>query len=1139
MKTLNVIIIMVCTFMFFANNGYGKNDPDYMSKRSYPLDTGNSTYFQGYDNSLAGSTIEYHSPSPDIQSALLVRATDGTMTIEWETEPAPSEVPADTVKFIWLAGLGCNIGMEPFDLYLNDTFLLTFQTYDEKVWKVSGAEGSELSFKTSMIDMAKDRFGAAVLSVPKKLVKDGKAQTLKITGHRSGSNAWVMTFQGKLQDAIALMPRNALQKQGDTLLQPVDMSITYLGEPVSAEISIQGVQDTTVKLNSIFNHFTVAVPEVETERKVEVSVTIGSRQVFSRPLTVSPVRKFTIHLVQHTHTDIGYTRPQTEILSEHLRYIDYALDYCDQTDDYPEDAKFRWTCEASWPVREYLENRPYSQIERLRKRVQEGRIELTGMMFNMSELADEASYVDFVQAIGEFKKHGMPVKTAMQNDVNGFAWCLVDYFQDTGVEYLSMGTHGHKALIAFDHPTPFWMESPSGNRLLAFRADHYMTGNFFGIHVADMQNLETGLFDYLEELFAKGYPYDQIAVQYSGYSTDNSPPGLNSCEMVKRWNEKYAWPKLRTAVASDFLDQMKKAHGENLPVYRAAWPDWWTDGFGSAARETAASRNTHAEMIANLGLLSMVRMSGVELPASLHEKIAVVQDALLFYDEHTFGAAESISDPMAENSKVQWMEKAAYVWDAVKNSRLLTEYGMGLIQPLLPRSKEPVITVFNTLNWQRSGLMQVYIDNEILPKSRSFRIVDADGMTVEAQLESSRNDGNTWSLWLENIPPLGFKTYRIEVDEGPRKRLPIQSADHAAIENKYYRIEIDSENGALQSLFDKELNLELVDNRADWHLGQLIYEISNPRGQLDQFRLDDYQRTPWENIELHDGIDGPIWRSIVITGTSEGFDKEKGVELEIRLFKKAKRIDFHYSGRKERVRDPESVYIAFPFHMPESEIMYEVQGGLVRPGKDQIPGSSSDWNTFQNFVRIKNSHAQIVWGSEAMPLVQLGDINLGKFMYIAEVNDPHIYSWPMNNLWVTNFRASQEGDLEWTYYFTSGDEPTATAATRFGWGARVPFLSRVLPAAGVDESLTSHSFLNLDQTNLLLVSTRPAKDHAGIILQLRELEGKATTVNVNQLLNGAALKSAYEVNVLEERIAQDTPDLKIKPYATKFIKVEL
>jgi alpha-mannosidase len=73
---------------------------------------------------------------------------------------------------------------------------------------------------------------------------------------------------------------------------------------------------------------------------------------------LAPIKEWTINLVQHSHTDIGYTRSQTEILAEHLRFIDYALDYCDQTDHYPDDARFRWTCEASWTVREYLKARP-------------------------------------------------------------------------------------------------------------------------------------------------------------------------------------------------------------------------------------------------------------------------------------------------------------------------------------------------------------------------------------------------------------------------------------------------------------------------------------------------------------------------------------------------------------------------------------------------------------------------------------------------------------------------------------------------------------------------------------------------------------------------------------------------------------
>ena len=83
--------------------------------------------------------------------------------------------------------------------------------------------------------------------------------------------------------------------------------------------------------------------------RVEIRCEAGAQSFQVK--TLAPPKQWTVYLTQHTHTDIGYTRPQTEILPESLRFLDYALDYCDLTDDYPDDAKFRWTCETFWAVR--------------------------------------------------------------------------------------------------------------------------------------------------------------------------------------------------------------------------------------------------------------------------------------------------------------------------------------------------------------------------------------------------------------------------------------------------------------------------------------------------------------------------------------------------------------------------------------------------------------------------------------------------------------------------------------------------------------------------------------------------------------------------------------------------------------------
>ncbi|MBN2092329.1 glycosyl hydrolase family 38, partial [candidate division KSB1 bacterium] len=723
-----------------------------MESFTFPIEKSANNLLNGFQKSIQGQTMHYHSPLPGGSSALLVRALDGKMAIEWETEPVPSSFNDESVTFVWLSGTGCNLGEADFDLLINGNRYLTFRVINENEWRIQGKQKTELDFSTVMVDKHGDRFGLMSLKLPVTLVKTGEPLRLKVIGENAGKNIWFMTFQEALSEKISIIPRNGLQKTTAGNVQPVMMNLLYLGQSAPVSIQADGVSLVSSQLKTGFNNFRLQFPQVEREKNIHLTALINEKEVLNTHFSLKPIRNRTIYLVQHTHTDIGYTRPQTEILPEHLRYIDYALDYCDQTDDYPESAQFRWTCEASWAVAEYLKSRPAQQIARLKKRVAEGRIELTGMLFNMSEIPDENIYTDFLQPVRLFKEHGLPVTTAMQNDVNGAAWCLVDYFKDIGIEYLIMGQHGHRALAPFKVPTAFWWESPSGNRVLAFRADHYMTANMWGIHSPDFNALEQELFTYLQNLEEKKYPYDRIAVQYSGYLTDNSPPSIRPCQMIQKWNETYVWPQLKNATASEFMDYVKDEYANQLPQYQAAWPDWWTDGFGSAARETAAARQTQTDMIANQGLLAIARMAGAELPPETFSKIDAINEALLFYDEHTFGAAESISDPMNENSQVQWAEKAAYAWEAVKNCRMLRELGCGFLQAFLPQTDVPTITVINTLGWERSGLHELYIDHEILPRDKAFRIVDEQGRAIAAQLLSSRTEGSYWALWIDKVP---------------------------------------------------------------------------------------------------------------------------------------------------------------------------------------------------------------------------------------------------------------------------------------------------------------------------------------------------------------------------------------------------
>lgn len=925
--------------------------------------------------------------------------------------------------------------------------------------------------------------------------------------------------------------------EGGELVIPVKIEVTNWSDKVQ-HVEVKAGNDTRmIAVNSGIQTVDISLPEVKSEQEVDLQMIFENKIVGVKRVTLSPVKKWVVYLIQHTHTDIGYTRPQTEILREHLRYIDYAIEYCELTEDLPDDARFRWTCEASWTVNEYLKNRPQEQIEKLKRYVDNGQIEITGMFFNMSEIVDENSLKTFLQPLSLLKKNDIPVTTAMQNDVNGVAWCLADYLPDLGVNYLWMGQHGHRALIPFDKPTLFRWESPSGKQMLAFRADHYHTGNFLGVENGDLSSLAPRLFSYLEDLNSKEYPFDAIAIQYSGYRTDNSPPSYSTSKLVEEWNKSYAYPKLRNGLPHEFMDYMAAHHQDEIESYRVAYPDWWTDGFGSAARETGASRRSHADMVTIESLLSMAAIKGKRLPPHIGDEITHIHENLLFYDEHTFGAAESLRDPLAGNSQEQWSQKSSFVWEGLKSAQLLYETAGGLLQGDLKRGEHPTITFFNPNGHPRTNLVTSYIDFEVIPEDRLFAITDADGNRLKVQQLHSRREGRFYAILAEEIPAMGYKTFDIVIEDDELATPQPTSVVENVMENSYYRITLNPATGGVSSIFDKELHREMVDAASPWDMGAFIYEKLDDRQQMEQYRTDDYTRTGLSQVQLTPGVNGEIYQSVHVRGKAPGVDESYGVRLEIKLFNNEKRIELSYALKRLPELDPTAIYVAFPFLLSDSRLAFDVQGGVVYPGENQLEGTASDWNTVQNFVAARNDQVQYIVGSDVVPLVQLGDLLDGPFQYKKSYEKPHLFSWVMNNYWVTNFRASQEGEFRWNYCITSTDDLSNAAAISFTRNSRIPLYARIMPVGKENNRPVDFSAFAVDRSNLLMTSCTLSEDAGWLLLNVRETDGRDAELTINDSSGEPYLFQI--VNAIEEPLSGLVTSDRFRAEENKFIKLKI
>ncbi|MDD3666234.1 MAG: glycoside hydrolase family 38 C-terminal domain-containing protein [Bacteroidales bacterium] len=1102
--------------------------------QAQPTDSSPTNIVNGYQQTLSGTDFWYHSSIQSVKESLLIRATDGNSAMQWETAATPDSIANPFTTFVWLAGIGSSPGKASFSLAVDGKELFTFWADGNPGWTLRNDDGSTLRFKNDFTDQHGDQFGFMFLTLPTKKLSPGKPLQIKVTGGKFSKTSWYMTFKFPIINGITFKALPAIPRHANN--QPTQLGVAgimYFGEPARAHVYVAEklVVDTPVRFG--YNHVRVPLPATKTTTTVPYRLVIN-HQEWTGTLNMAPVRPWRVNFVQHSHTDIGYTRSQTDILAEHLRYIDYALDYCDLTDDYPDEARFRWTCEASWAVDEYLNCRPAAQIKRLLKRIQEKRIEITGMYFNFDELPGELTLAASLKPVKRFRELGIDVKTAMQNDVNGIGWSLCDHFPDLGIKYLNMGTHGHRALICFDKPTLFWWESPSGKRMLAFRAEHYMIGNtVFKIHGDDFNVFEEELLTYLERLQSKGYEYDLISIQHSGYITDNSPPSTLACEMIRQWNQKYEWPKLKTASATEFFEEMEAKHGDSFQVIRGAWPDWWTDGFGASAREVAATRVAESDLAANTAGLVMAAMQDPTLPSAIDNRIEAIQSALLFYTEHTVGYHASVREPFHKYTMEQRAIKESYAWEASRRAKMAGEETMGLLQSFVNREKLPSIVIFNTLNWNRGGLCKIYIDHQIIPRDAPFSIVDESGKEAPAQPVERHSDGTFWAVWVDDIPAFGYKKYAIKPTAQPDKQ-PV-TITHV-MENGWYKVVVDEKRGAISSLTDKELNLELTDKASHWKLGEFIYERLENREQMEQFKLDNFTREPLDSVWVESTATGKVWNTIRFKGTTRAANPGATYEFEIRLFNTTKRIDLAYSIEKKLVTDPEAIYIAFPLKLENGQLAFDVQGGEVRAGIDQIPGSANDWNTVQNYARLSGPAGQIMISSPEIPLMQFGAINTGRYKAGALPASTHLFGWPMNNYWTTNFNADQHGGHSWVYSITSQKHNSTNEAARFGMGNRTPFLTRVLPGGGTGDKTWQQSLITGWPENIVLISATPENDGLSAILHVRETAGLSVQLSLTNQLTGKKL-SCIEVDANGVELSKQNTQLK--PFESAFFRVKL
>ena len=897
-----------------------------------------------------------------------------------------------------------------------------------------------------------------------------------------------------------------LVEHSGELYQPVMASVLHLGEPVEATVTVKGSKPVKQLLKSGYKVIEGFAPQVTKPTSVEVDVKIAGQSIGKKTVTIKPIRKWEVYLLHHSHVDIGYTHVQTEVVRKHWGYFEQVIELARKSADYPPGSQFKWNVEVLWAVDSYLKQASKEKREQFIEAVRKGWIALDALYGNeltaLCRPEELIRLVDYAQKLKQ--RYGFTINSAMITDVPGYTWGIVPVLAQSGVKYFSVGPNrGHRIGYTLSSwgDKPFYWESPSGKRKVLC----WVAGEGYSLFHAG--RLDGGrLFEYLKRLEKSEYPYDMLQVRYS-IGGDNGPPDPGLSEFVKNWNEKYAYPKLIVATASEMCREFERRYGDRIPKARGDFTPYWEDGAGSSARETSINRDAAERLVQAETLWAM--LNPAKYPA---EDFYKAWREVILYDEHTWGAHCSISQPDSDFTKAQWKIKQAFALEADTQSHKLLN--SALAGRRSKSKKVSAIDVFNTCSWPRTDLV-------VLPKGLTLAgdlVKDVDSKSVSSQRLST----GELAFLARDIPPFAarrftFHTGRIHTSGSAEVR-------GAKLNNGRIALTVDEKTGAIKSLKWTKLKADLVNRKSGFGLNDYFYVAGrNPK---------EPQRNGPVKFRVKER--GPLVASLLIESDAPGCHK---LSREVRLVADMDRVDIINIIDKRKIYKQEAVHLAFPFNVPKGIMRMDTPWAVVQPETDQLPGACKNYFTVQRWVDVSNKDYGVTWATVDAPLVEIGAITndpRGGVGWIKKLEpSTTLYSYVMNNYWETNYKAGQEGPTTFRYSILPHRSFDSGKASKFAIEQSQPLIA--VPVNG--KAPIQRSIVSVEPASVIVTAFKPSEDGKAWVVRLFNTDQRPASAKINW--GKAVPKIIWLSNFAEEQVSRLTEPINMAGYEIVTLRVPL
>ena len=663
--------------------------------------------------------------------------------------------------------------------------------------------------------------------------------------------------------------------------------------------------------------------------------------------------------------------------------------------------------------------------------------------------------------------------------------------------------------------------SPDGSYVYAYSPGHYSED--FGFLGKESFPETADILSQKALYWANGYNDNKNAVPVVPVLSDwDMSPARDYSKLMKEWNSLHSFtdkngktqslklPEIKLATTPEFIKMMTRSTN-NLPMVKGERPAVWLYIHGPSHEwAIKASREgdilmTMAEKFSTIDALlrgSFTKYPEIRLREAWESKI---------YPDHGWGGKGGESTDAIFRRKFEESRDAAM--------SIVNESLNGIASFIkTDRSKGIPVVVFNSLSWKRDDPVSFRIGFDP-GKSFGLGLTDESGNQVPVQIiETERyNDSSLRSVVAifvaREVPSVGYKTFYAQ--PLPTGQKPAPDAGNT-IETTFYRVELF--NGCIKSIFDKELNTELLSPSKI--LGGDVFtlrSVGNGAGEFADIQQPDM--AGFDKVSDH----SPVWESVASGPVFHEYKmrqkiKNAVVETHLRIYNYLKRIDFETSLLNWEGVLYREYRFAMPINMKKGEVCYEVPFGVVEVGKDEIAGPAGERYTtncsevhprgIENWIGASDDRFGITLSSSTAvadyvdPTGLSGDALLIQPIMLASRRSCH----SEGNEYL------QTGNHNFFFSLTS-HKPGFSNGMRQGRQANEKLFAVTDPSESSNLILPETlSFFSVNAPNVYISTIKKAEDDNQVVIRVYENGTGETDVNINSWFK---IREAEKTSMLE------------------------